>query len=294
MDMKGLRQILMTVAAAALATACSRDGLPGDGSTDVAVTFTATVEHAIAAEVGGTMRETEPTAATRATADVDDSPTRFYAQAVSDGGTLSDVAAGAPNGDGSYSFTLQVAPDTEYTYMFWADNADGSATPADLRRVPYAMGSIAFAAKAEGTVEAVDGTEVKLEHVVTKVSLQHNGANPFSSNAGDVMTAALPCATTYDISQQTASGSGTYEFAHTFAEAAQVTGATDFCSFYVLPPSNADNSVDITFHNYGMTISNISMPANAHITLSGDFSSQNDKWEVTEAIRREILHTFLL
>ena len=145
--MKHLKYIFMAFAEALFAVSCSQDELPGEGATEeVPVTFTVTVDYAIETlgdDTAGDMKQ----AATRATSTEDDAPTRFYAQAVS-GGTLSDVVTGTKIDDGTYSFTLQVANDTESDYMFWADNATTDDEPTDLRSVSYTMGNIAFAAKA--------------------------------------------------------------------------------------------------------------------------------------------------
>ena len=98
----------MAFAVALLATSCSQDELLEDGGTEeVPVTFTATVDYAIEIQgddTAGNMKQ----AATRATSAEDDAPTRFYAQAVSNG-TLSKVVEGTRIDDNTYSFTLQVA-----------------------------------------------------------------------------------------------------------------------------------------------------------------------------------------
>ena len=146
---------------------------------------------------------------------------------------------------------------------------------------------MAFAANETNTPENVINNGVMLKHIVTKITLQHNGENTFSPQINDVMTATLPCATTYNISEETASGSNTHEFTHTFSSGTPITQATNICDFYVLAPSNASSNVGISFHNHKLTISNISMPADTHITLSGDFSSQNEKWELPDAVREE-------
>ena len=167
--MKQLRYIFMAFAVALLATSCSQDELLDDGGTEeVPVTFTATVDYAIEIQgddTAGNMKQ----AATRATSTEDDAPSRFYAQAVSNG-TLSKVVEGTKIDENTYSFTLQVAKDTESDYMFWADNATDNE-PTDLRSVPYTMGYIAFAATAQGTPETV-GKTVELKHVVAKVTLK--------------------------------------------------------------------------------------------------------------------------
>lgn len=170
--------------------------------------------------------------------------------------------------------------------MFWADNSNRTSL-TDLTAVPYTQGTVAYTAKEVCTPEEIlsKGT-ISLKHIVAKVSLRHNGDNTFSPKKDDVMTVTLPCATTYDVSNQTATVSGTYEFTHTFTEDSEITGESDLCSLYVLAPSDA-NDVNISFHNHQLSISGISMPADTHITLSGDFSSKNDKWEVSEDSRAE-------
>ena len=110
--MKHLKYIFMAFAVALLATSCSQDELLEDGGIEeVPVTFTATVDYAIETQgddAAGNMKQ----AATRATSTEDDAPTRFYAQAISNG-TLSKVVEGTKIGDNTYSFTLQVAKDTK-------------------------------------------------------------------------------------------------------------------------------------------------------------------------------------
>ena len=140
-------------------------------------------------------------AATRATSTQDDAPTRFYAQALSNG-TLSKVVEGTKINDNTYSFTLQVAKDTKSDYMFWADNATTDNEPTDLRGVSYTMGDIAFAATAQGTPEAV-GKTVELKHVVAKVTLKTttNVTSEYSKNIS--LTAS--CASTYNVLTASAS-----------------------------------------------------------------------------------------
>ena len=196
------------------------------------------------------------------------------------------VIPSVPDKEGKCFFSMTLPSNTTQTFMFWADNSDRTSL-TDLTAVPYTQGTVAYAAKEVCTPEDIlsKGT-ISLKHVVTKVSLQHNGENTFSPKKGDVMTVTLPCATTYDVSNLTATGNGTYEFTHTFTENSEITGGTDLCSLYVLAPSESSD-VDIFFRTHQLTISGISMPANTHITLRGDFSSKNDKWEVSEASRAE-------
>lgn len=177
--------------------------------------------------------------------------------------------------------------------MFWADNISDTTPPASLTAMPYTQGTVAFVAKVTDTPENIISNGVSLKHIVTKVSLRHNGDNTSSPKKDDALKVTLPCATTYDVSNLTATASGTYEFTHTFTEDGQITEETDLCSLYVLAPSDA-NDVDISFRTHQLSISGISMPADTHITLSGDFSSSNDKWEVSEASRAEAFQSCFL
>ena len=279
--MKHLEYIVMAFAAALLATSCSRDDYlvedggdtPAPGQTQ---TYTFTVSPDIVMEGDAKTRSDETDA---------EKPTRCFMQVLGNG-VLSKIENGEQNENGSFVFSVQLPSNTVYTFMFWADNGGGEA-PTDLKAVQYTPGTVAFAARVEGLPENMIDTEVKLKHIVTKITLQHNGVNTFSPKVGDVMTITLPCATTYDISEETVSGNETHEFTHTFSESTPMTEATDICNFYVLSPSNANNNIDISFRDFGLTISNISMPADTHITLSGDFSSENEKWEISDIAREE-------
>ena len=190
----------MAFAVALFAASCSQDELLDDGGTEeVPVTFTATVDYAIETQgddTAGNIKEI----ATRATSIEDDAPSRFYAQAISNG-TLSKVVEGTKIGDNTYSFTLQVAKDTESDYMFWADNAT-TEEPTDLRSVSYTMGGIAFAATAQGTPETVD-ENVKLQHVVAKVTLKTTTDVTFEDSRTIRLSAS--CASTYNVQTPSAS-----------------------------------------------------------------------------------------
>ena len=278
--MKHLKYIFMAFAVALFATSCSQDELAEDGGdtpvTGQTQTYTFTVSPDIVME-GDAKTRSEGTDA--------EMPTRCFMQVLGNG-VLSKIENGEQNENGSFVFSVQLPSNTAYTFMFWADNGNREA-PTELRSVQYTPGTVAFAAKVEGLTENMTDTEVKLKHIVTKITLQHNGVNTFSPKVGDVMTITLPCATTYDISEETVSGNETHEFTHTFSESTPMTEATDICNFYVLSPSNENNNINISFRDFGLTISNISMPADTHITLSGDFSSENEKWEISDIAREE-------
>ena len=272
--MKHLKYIFMAFAVALLAASCSQDELPDDGGTEeVPVTFTATVDYAIETQgddTAGNMKQ----AATRATFNEDDAPTRFYAQALSNG-TLSDVVTGIKNDDGTYSFTLQVAKDTEYEYMFWADNATTDNEPTDLRSVSYTIGNIAFAAKAQGTPETVV-QNVKLQHVVAKVTLKTttNVTSEYSKNIS--LTAS--CASKYDVQGQKAITSS-FEDKNISTEMtdAGLPANSEVLTTYIIPNPD-DKTVTLSAHEMTQAISDVPLAANTRVTLQGDLSESSSKW----------------
>ena len=270
--MKHLKYIFVAFAVALLAASCSQDELLEDGGIEeIPVTFTATVDYAIETQgddAAGNMKQ----AATRATSTGDDTPTRFYAQAVSNG-TLSDVVTGIKNDDGTYSFTLQVANDTGYDYMFWADNAATGDEPADLRSVSYTMGHIAFAAKAQGTPETVD-KEVKLQHVVAKMTLKTT-TDVTSEYSKDISFTAS-CASTYNV--QTLSASS-FEDKSVFTEMtdAGLPANSEVLTTYIIPNPD-DKTVTLGAHEMKQAISDVPLVANTNLTLQGDLSESSSKW----------------
>ena len=274
--MKHLKYIFMAFAMALLAASCSQDELLDDGGTEeVPVTFTATVDYAIETQgddTAGNMKQV----ATRATSTQDDAPTRFYAQAVS-GGTLSKVVAGTKNDDGTYSFTLQVAKDTESDYMFWADNAAPGDEPADLRSVSYTIGNIAFAATAQGTPETVD-KNVKLQHVVAKVTLKTTTNVTF----GDSHTIRLSasCASKYNVQGQNAIASSFEDkiISREMTDAGLAANSEVLTTYIIPNPEN--KTITLGAHEMTQTISDVPLAANTHVTLQGDLSESSDKWGI--------------
>ena len=270
--MKHLEYIVMVFAAALFAASCSQDELLDDGGTEeVPVTFTATVDYAIKTQgddAAGNMKQ----AATRATFNEDDAPSRFYAQALSNG-TLSKVVAGTKNDDGTYSFTLQVAKDTEYDYMFWADNAPTGDEPTDLRSVSYTMGNIAFAAKAQGTPETV-GKTVELKHVVAKVTLKTT--TDVTSEYSKNISLTASCASKYNVQEASASN---FEDKRVFIEMtdAGLPANSEVLTTYIIP--NPENkTVTLDAHEMTQAISDVPLAANTNVTLQGDLSESSSKW----------------
>ena len=222
-------------------------------------------------------------AATRATSTQDDAPTRFYAQAVSNG-TLSDVVTGIKNDDGTYSFTLQVAKDTKSDYMFWADNAPTGDEPTDLRSVSYTMGGIAFAATAQGTPETV-GKTVELKHVVAKVTLKTTTDVTF----GDSHTIRLSasCASTYNVQTSSASSFEDKSISEEMTDAS-LAADSEVLTTYIIPNPD-DKAVTFSAHDLAQTIDVVHLVANTNVTLQGDLSEDNPKWGATkEYVEKQI------
>ena len=262
----------MAFAVVLFAASCSQDELLDDGGTEeVPVTFTATVDYAIETQgddAAGNMKQ----AATRATSTEDDAPSRFYAQAVSNG-TLSDVVTGIKNDDGTYSFTLQVAKDTEYDYMFWADNSTTGDEPTDLRSVPYTMGVIAFAATAQGTPETV-GRTVELKHVVAKVTLKTT--TDVTSEYSKNISLTASCASMYNVQEASASSFEDKSVSIEMTDAGFVANSEVLTTYIIPNPEN--KTVTLGAHEMTQAISDVPLVANTNVTLQGDLSESSSKW----------------
>lgn len=261
-----------------LMAACGEDdltgGSPAAGAGDtLPVTFTARVDYSIG-ELGGAAAK----ALTRATDD--ETPTRFYAQAVTAAGELSAIAEGEATADGTYRVTLRLNPETSYTYMFWADNATDDADPADLRHVSYTAGRVAFAQKAEGTPEEVT-TDITLKHVVTKVTLRTS--TDATVAAGGSVGMATECGAEYDVSTSKAASPSSLLLTKTFEAATSFSAGDDVASFYVIPTTA---SQAVTIRNFLLlerTLSDISLAADSHVILRGDLTDDSEDWETTNA-----------
>ena len=281
--MKQLKYIFTTFAVALFAASCSQDELPDDGGTEeVPVTFIATVDYAIETQ-GDDTAENMKQAATRATSAEDDAPTRFYAQAISNG-TLSKVVEGTQIGDNTYSFTLQVAKDTKSDYMFWADNATTDNEPTDLRSVSYTIGNIAFAATAQGTPETVD-KNVKLQHVVAKVTLKTTTDVTFEDSRTIRLSAS--CASTYNVQTPSASSFENKSISKEMT-GASLAADSEVLTTYIIPNPD-DKAVTFSAHDLAQTIDVVHLVANTNVTLQGDLSEGNPKWGATkEYVEKQI------
>ena len=195
--MKHLKYIITAVAVALFAASCSQDDYLAEDGGDTPVTgqtqaYTFTVSPDIVME-GDAGTRSEGTDA--------EMPTRCFMQMWGND-VLSDVKTSEPDENGSFTFSVTLPANTTYTFMFWADNSDGE-TPTDLREVQYTPGTVAFATKAQGTLETVDKT-VELKHVVAKVTLKTT--TDVTPEYSKTISLTASCASTYNVEKASASG----------------------------------------------------------------------------------------
>ena len=282
--MKQLRYIFMAFAVALLAASCSQDELLEDGGdtpvTGQTQTYTFTVSPDIVME--GDAKTRTPTATT------DDQPTRCYMQVYdAAGGTkVTDPIPGTSSSD-NYTFTVKLASNAEYTYLFWADNAETSIT--DLTAVSYTAGTVAFAYRTKGAPEEVTGKTVSLKHAVAKLTLQTTTET--SAEAGEAVRVTATCASSYNVADPANSEFSQQTLVKTFEGPTNVAANKEVASFYLIPNDEAQ-SVDVEFHLLKQSIESVPLAANAHVTLQGDLSENNTKWGATKEYAEKQIDRF--
>ncbi len=276
----------MAFAVALFATSCSQDELLEDGGdapvTGQTQTYTFTVSPDIVME--GDARTRTPTATT------DDQPTRCYMQVYDAAGVtkVTDPIAGTSSND-NYTFTVELASNAEYTYLFWADN--GNQDISNLTAVPYQAGTVAYAYHTTGTPEEVTGTTVSLKHAVTKLTLQTTTET--SAEAGETVRVTATCASSYNVAAPANSTFSQQTLVKTFEGPTNVAANKEVASFYFISKDEAQ-SVDVEFHLLKQTIESVPLAANTHVYLRGDLSEDNPKWGATsEYVQKQIKHFFL-
>ena len=285
--MKQLKYIVMAFAVALLAASCSQDELSGEGGdtpvTGQTQTYTFTVSPDILME--GEAGTRTPTATT------DDQPTRCFMQVYDAAGVtkVTDPIAGTPsNDDGDYTFTTKLFSNTEYTYLFWADNANVEV--ADLKAVPYTAGTVAFSYRTKGTPENVAKTTVSLKHAVTKLTLQTTTET--SAEADEVVRVTASCASSYNVAAPASSTFSSQTAEKVFEAATDFTGENpEVASFYFIP-ENEEQDVYVEFHLLKQTIESVPLVANFHVYLQGDLSESNPKWGATREYAEKQIDRF--
>lgn len=277
----------MAFAVALFAASCSREELLDDGGdTPVAgqtQTYTFTVSPDIVME--GEAGTRTPTAKT------DDQPTRCFMQVYDATGVTQVTApiAGTPSNDnGDYTFTTKLFSNTEYTYLFWADNAETPITA--LQAVPYTAGTVAFSYRTKGMPEEVTGTTVSLEHAVTKLTLQTTTET--SVGAGEAVRVTASCASSYNVAAPARSTFSSQTAEKVFETATNFTGENpEVASFYFIP-RDEEQDVDVEFHLLKQTIENVPLVTNIHVYLQGDLSEDNPKWGATSEYAKKQIDRF--
>ena len=280
--MKQLKYILMAFAAVPLAVSCSKGELPGEGG-DTPVTgqtYTFTVSPDVVME--GEAETRTPTATT------DDQPTRCFMQVYDAAAAtkVTDPIAGTPSND-DYTFTVELASNTVYTYLFWADNANVEVT--DLKAVPYTAGTVAFSYRTKGMPEAVTGSTVSMEHAVTKLTLQTTTET--SAGAGEAVRVTTECASSYNVAAPASSDFPLQTAEKVFEAATDIAANQEVASFYFIP-IDEEQDVDVEFHLLKQTIESVPLAANAHVTLQGDLSENNTKWGATKEYAEKQIDRF--
>ena len=281
----------MAFALALFAASCSQDELPGDGGdtpvTGQTQTYTFTVSPDIVME--GEAGTRTPTATPTAT--TDDQPTRCFMQVYDAAGVaqVTDPIAGTPSNDnGDYTFTTKLFSNTEYTYLFWADNANVEV--ADLKAVPYTAGTVAFSYRTKGTPENVAKTPVSLKHAVTKLTLQTTTET--SAEAGEAVRVTATCASSYNVAAPVTSTFSSQTAEKVFEAATDFTGENpEVASFYFIP-RDEEQDVDVEFHLLKQTIESVPLVANIHVYLQGDLSESNPKWGATREYAQKQIDRF--
>ena len=275
--MKHLKYIVMAFAVALLATSCSQDELPGDGGDTPVTGQTQTYTFTVSPDI-----VMEGDARTRSEGTTEEMPTRCFMQVFDSDFNKVNEKDKKEITDGSCTFEVQLATGKEYHIAFYADNSN-APMQNDLTNIQYDPSSgevVAYGALVEGKPENMNLT-VTLKHIVTKITLKHIG-DSFTVEAGEEFKITFPCADAYDVLNNAAStGNGHEDFTYTFAEGKTIGNGEEVCSFYTIVPYQVENNPDITLnlHQLTQTISGIEWKINSHVTLQGDLSRNNPKWE---------------
>lgn len=187
---------------------------------------------------------------------------------------------------GSFSLTLMLNPDEKYDLLFWADNTDNRYI--DLKRVPYdeagAGTTIAFAGLEEEQAWSASGIHATLKHVVTRVSVKSTTATAINKEDEMTLTVTVPVRyTMYDV-QAMAPVEDSKESGFTYDDFQSATGATSsnpvqMGFFYTLQNNSEGGTQDLKLrydgwlHNPEITITNVPMRPNYHVTLQGDVAN---------------------
>ena len=280
----------MAFAAALFAASCGQDELPGGGNADEPAqtrTYTFTVSPDLTMD-GDAAARSEGTAA--------EMPTRCFMQVFDSEFNKVNEKYENKITDGSCTFQVQLAIGKEYHIAFYADNSN-APVQNDLTNIQYDPSSGEVVAYGELLIGKPENMkwEVTLEHIVTKITLKHEG-NPFTVAANEDFKITFPCAKEYNMLDDKPQLGGYKEFTYTFSEGKTINDDEEVCTFYTIVPIDVDVWPDITLnlHQLTRTISGIEWEINSHVTLQGDLSEDNPNWGATsEYAQKQIEHFFL-
>lgn len=280
MSMKLLKYIFIAFAMTLFVTSCSRDDLADSrGGKGAVKSYTFTVTPDVEARSG---------MLPRSAGTAEERPTRCFMQILGNSVT-SDVQAGVPDGDGAFTFSVQLPSNTILIFLFWADNSNDE-TPADLREVQYKPGTVAFAARVEATPEYVFSNGVSLVHAVTKLTLQTT--TDVTAKANSAVRATTMCAGSYNVNDPDASEFSLQTAEKTFETATGFAANQEVATFYFIPEVNPQD-VNVEFNALQQSFSEVPLAANSHVTLQGDLSEDNPKWGATSKyVEEQIKHFF--
>ena len=235
--------VLMLAATALLASCSQSEGLLPSGDL-VPVTIHASLDEAIQTRAEGKTIG------------------RCLLQVV-ENGVLGEVQKMTPS-DGGYTASLQLATGSTYTFLFWADNANGTIN--NLSQVAYSSG-IAYADRVDWHSEAT--IEAELTHVVTKVTLQTTGTLE-SSKTGSIQIPKTYA--TYNVSTGKPSGTASAQ-SYTYSATSTISGSeekpAEVAVFYALVDGSGTQT--LTLDNGAETsIPNVPLAPNTHVILRGD------------------------
>ena len=287
--MKHLKYIFTTFVVALLATSCSQEELPGEGGDTPVTGQTQTYTFTVSPDI-----VMEGDAKTRSEGTEEEKPTRCFMQVFdSDFNKVNEKYENKIT-DGSFTFEVQLATGKEYHIAFYADNSN-APMQNDLTNIQYDPSSgevVAYGELVKGKPENMNPT-VTLKHIVTKITLKHIG-NPFTLAANEDFKITFPCATEYNMLDDTPLLGGYKEFTYTFAKEKNIGNGEEVCSFYTIVPDQVENWPDITLnlHQLTQTISGIEWKVNSHVTLQGDLSEDNPKWGATSEYVKDKIDFF--
>ena len=262
------RQNFLMLAAAALLASCSQDdALQSTVNTNEGLkpmTITASL----------------PTDGMQTRAAGDEAATRCYVQILNGDGTELDDGNSNPipmdPEGGTFTTTVFLKGDNTYDFLFWADTetVTDQNVPTDLTAVAYTNNgqTIAWAGKIGDKVWDAKGIEIDLEHVVSRVTVITT--SNFTVDGKHPLTVTVPTVYgTYNVDAgavvEDSKDPDGYMLDVTDGE---YKAGTEVTHFYVLGDGNQDLKLWYKGpkENNEITITDVPVSANTHITLKGD------------------------